>query len=505
MMMAPDDHVLLHQFVRDQSQDAFTQLTHRYLGLVYSAALRHARSHSLAEEIAQSTFADLARQAPSLPPSTVLPAWLYRVARSTAIDVVRRETRRQRREQVAAETKLLETQMNEWTSIEPLLDEALEVLDEKDRNAILLRFFENRSLREVGLALSLGEDAAQKRVSRAVEQLRRFFADHGVSVGSAALATAISNHAAAAAPSTLAASLPLAALHLAQQVATPTAAAAIEATAFTLFQKLAAAAAISLSLAIPALTAHRIQHTLRLQNDHIQAQHAQLQQLRQQIRSLASLLDQLEQQPILPAVPTPTLMRLRNLVTRLNRDVNSLRPPSDSPPDHTHSLASVAAIWAERATQLKQMMNETPASLIPELGMLADKDWVDAIHPLTLNGEEEVRRAMSNVRANAEGRVLSLLRSALSRYSRANGGQMPASIPELAPYLKTPVAPEILARYHIVPSRSLIDELQTGDPWLITQKAPVDPEWDVRESVGLRLGRFADSRITNRWNTVPNP
>src|SRR5688572_18093121 len=98
-MIVTDDLALLTQFTRDQSQDAFTALVQRHLGLVYCAALRQVRSPQLAEEIAQSVFTDLARSAARLGPNTILTAWLYQVTRRTAINVVRGEARRRVREQ----------------------------------------------------------------------------------------------------------------------------------------------------------------------------------------------------------------------------------------------------------------------------------------------------------------------------------------------------------------------------------------------------------------------
>src|SRR6185503_19511940 len=114
-------------------------------------------------------------------------AWLYQVTRRSAIDVVRRESRRQLREQIATEMNAINATAADWTHIEPLLDEAMQALDETDRSAVLLRYFENKSLRDVGQTLGTSEDAAQKRVSRAVERLREFFAKRGVTVGASGL------------------------------------------------------------------------------------------------------------------------------------------------------------------------------------------------------------------------------------------------------------------------------------------------------------------------------
>src|SRR5580704_5062116 len=107
---------LLDQYARENSQEAFATLLDRYLKLVYSAALRQVRSPELAEEVAQSVFADLARNADKLERETVLSAWLYQVTRRTAIDMVRRESRRQRREQMALDLTQMNSNSSEWTA-----------------------------------------------------------------------------------------------------------------------------------------------------------------------------------------------------------------------------------------------------------------------------------------------------------------------------------------------------------------------------------------------------
>ena len=206
---------LLGQYVRKNSQDAFAEIVRRRVDLVYSAALRQVRSPQLAEEVAQSVFADLARNAGKIsgtgvPPVSSLTPWLYAVTRRTAIDVIRKESRRQLREQIAVEmTNMNATESSTgvppvWSEIEPFLDEAMESLDEADRSAVLLRYFESKSLREVGEALGASDDAAQKRVSRAVERLREFFSKRNVTIGASGLAVLISANAVQAAPIRLA-------------------------------------------------------------------------------------------------------------------------------------------------------------------------------------------------------------------------------------------------------------------------------------------------------------
>src|ERR1041384_4890164 len=209
--MSDADLELLARYVGQQAEDAFAEIVRRHLGLVYSAALRQVRVPQLAEEVAQSTFIKLARHARQLAPDTILLAWLYQVTRHEAIDVVRREASRQLREKIATEMNAMNATAADWTHIEPLLDEAMSALDETDRAAVLLRYFENKSLREVGQVLGASDNAAQKRIGRAVERLREFFTRRGVAIGGSTLAVAISTHAVQAAPIGLAATISTAA------------------------------------------------------------------------------------------------------------------------------------------------------------------------------------------------------------------------------------------------------------------------------------------------------
>ena len=300
---------LLRQFARENSQDAFAEIVRRHLNLIYSAALRQVRSPQLAEEVAQSVFADLARVAatPSSPlrgsdassPQTLTP-WLYAVTRRTAIDAIRKESRRQLREQIAVEMNNMNATANDWTQIEPLLDDAMAALDETDRSAILLRYFENKNLREVGEALGASEDAAQKRVSRAVERLREFFSKRNVTIGTSGLAVLISANAVQSAPAALAATISAAAVLAGTAVHTSTVIAATKAIAMTTLQKTLVTATVAV-LAGAGIYEARQAAQLRQQNQTLQQQQAplaeQIQQLQRErddaTNRLAGLRDEL--------------------------------------------------------------------------------------------------------------------------------------------------------------------------------------------------------------------
>lgn len=320
------DVELLQRYSRNRSEDAFAELVRRHVNLVYSAALRQVRSPQLAQEVSQCAFADLACNANKLKPDTILTAWLYQVTRRTAVDVVRRESRRQAREQVAIEMNAMNATTADWAHIEPLLDEAVSALDETDRAAILLRYFENKPLREVGDQLGISDDAAQKRVSRAVERLRGFFTKRGVTVGAGGLVVVISANAVQAAPVGLAVTISTAAVlsgaALAATTATVTATKAIAMT--TLQKALVAGTVIAASVTTPLVIQHHARVKLSEENQSLRRQLEQLPILEAENERLANLVAQEANTRSLSDDQFNELLRLRGEVGMLRQMTNEL-------------------------------------------------------------------------------------------------------------------------------------------------------------------------------------
>jgi len=201
-----DDWQLLRDYTRLNSEEAFRMLVDRYAGLVYHAALRQSGNPQTAQDVAQAVFIALARKADRLPRGTVLSGWLFRATRFAFANLAREESRRQRREQEAVmmqDSFQPDETESVWKQITPLLDDALDRLSAKDREAILLRFFQDKSHHETARMLGVSEDAAKVRVSRAVEKIRLIFAARGIAVPSAVLLAAFAAHGAQATPAGL--------------------------------------------------------------------------------------------------------------------------------------------------------------------------------------------------------------------------------------------------------------------------------------------------------------
>jgi RNA polymerase sigma factor (sigma-70 family) len=198
-----NDWSLLREYVERGSEAAFESLVRRHLDMVYSTAWRQTSDACLAEEVAQAVFILLARKARELRGSVIVAGWLYRAACLTARRALRDQTRRRLKETEAAQMKSTDSNDEVWTRLMPYLDHALANLGEEDRMAIVLRFLERQSFQDVSSALRISEDAAKKRVIRALEKLHVAFTRQGLTLGLGAITAALSAKAVVGAPSDL--------------------------------------------------------------------------------------------------------------------------------------------------------------------------------------------------------------------------------------------------------------------------------------------------------------
>jgi len=330
--LAESDLRLLERYARDGAEDAFRGLVTRHVDLVYSIARRVVGDPQLAEDVTQTVFTDFARKAWSLPADTVVAGWLYQAARFAAAKAVRAESRRRARETAALEAHM---QTNEpepdWEQLRPLLDEAMDQLPPADRDAVVLRYYQRRDLREVGAALSLTDEAARKRVSRALDKLREFLARRGLTTTATALAATISAHAVQTAPAGLAASVLAGSLAAGATVATGTAFVLklIPSIAMTKTQvALVTAAAVAAGVGTPLLLQHSRLARLDAELAALRAQAAEAETLRAENTRLSQIavdageLDNLRRDKA-------ELLRLRGEVTRLREQAATVaRPPA---------------------------------------------------------------------------------------------------------------------------------------------------------------------------------
>lgn len=383
--MGSDDFDLLVQYTANRSERAFADLVHRYLDLVYSAALRQVRSPQLAEEVAQSVFLDLSRSASRIKPGTPVVAWLCTVTRRTAIDVIRQEYRRKAREQVALEiAAMTRSSPSNGTQVESLLDEAMERLKERDRTALLLRYFENKSLREVGDRLGISEDTAQKRVSRAIEQLRLTFLKRGIALTAASLSAELSAHAVQAAPATLSTAIFTATGALGKvALAQGTLLELGRTLTMTTFQKtlLAVAAAATVSVVVyqthEALLAHRSLPVVE-----------------------RSLIDASEEVLRLKQARDVAAAKLQAAERGLDTGLAAVARKAED----TRLEAEMRA-WLSRAERLRQLRVERPELTSPELDLLEANDWFSIAKDARLETDSQIRDVFKTLRYQAEGVV----------------------------------------------------------------------------------------------------
>lgn len=464
---------LVREFAASRSEQAFAELVSRHVNLVYSAALRRVGETHLAGEITQTVFILLARKAGTLSPRTILSGWLYRAVAFAAADILKINRRRQRREQEA----FMQSTLNEpaaddaWMQLAPLLETAMDSLGETERNAVVLRFLDGKSLGEVGAALGVSEEAARMRVSRTLEKLRKFFAKRGLTLTVTAIAGALTANAVQAAPAALGAQITSAAM-LSAAAPGATLAVATKAIAMTTLTKIAVTAALAVAVGVSLYEAR------------------QLAALRQQVQALQSaqnpLAGELEQAQAdrdnarnrLAALAAELAgARSNNLeLLRLRAAVGKYKSEAQNPPIEPSMKKLV-----DQVALLKQKLAEMPDKKIPELAFLTTKDWIDAAWNADLSTEDGVRQALSTLRGDAENTFLNqMMKDAMKKYLAANGNILPANLYQLEPYFNAPVTDDMLSRYQLLQSG-------TPDPKadLVKLTAVADPDYDSTHGMSI--------------------
>ena len=360
-MQTLDDFGLLQEYAASGSELAFETLVNRRIGFVYSAALRQVRDPLLAEEVTQTVFIVLARKAGRLPKETALAGWLFNTTRFTALAQLRAASKHWHHTQEIQMAGEIESEQTEplWKQISPLLDEALGALGEKDRRAVLLRFFENKSLAEVGTELAVGQDGARKRIARALERLNRYFVRRGVSSTTALMAAALASHSVQAAPAALAKSVTLLAATQGATAGASTLALTKGVLNIMFWTKThtVAAGLVVAGLATVAVMQHRSQVRALAENQELRQQ---IETLRDNSRQLSNQLAQAGAAGAPAAEPPAELLRLRNEVGLLRRQTNELNgPPAQA---SRHPARSIAGNGPQPAAPLPEDYPKTPAA-----------------------------------------------------------------------------------------------------------------------------------------------
>ncbi len=356
-----DSRKLLQDYAYHGEEDAFRELVARYVNMVHSTALRLVNGDShLAEDVTQTVFLNLARNASTLSKQVMIGGWLHRNTCFVALTMIRGDRRRQKRERQAVEMNSAEDHsVSNLAVVAPLLDEAINELAAEDRTAILLRFFEQHEFRAVGEIMGSNENAARMRVNRALEKLHEILKRRGVVLSAAALGTALAAEAVTAAPTGMAAIAAAAALGgAASKSATLT---IIKAGVMTK-TKIALAAAIVAALAV-SVVQHQTIRALRAENNMLKQQVAQIASLQHQQVDAAQDAAKTVRAPLTDP-QMRELARLRNEVARLREQTNELakarlqiqalnRPaPASGDPGAGMVIASPSGIFPGSAIQI---------------------------------------------------------------------------------------------------------------------------------------------------------
>jgi RNA polymerase sigma factor (sigma-70 family) len=502
--MTPDtDSDLLHQFVEHESNAAFAGLVERHVNLVYSVAHRQTGDAHQAEEITQAVFIILTKKAGTLRHEQALSSWLFQATRLTANNFLRGESRRRAREQEAYMQSTLNEPADEaWPRIAPLLDRAVETLGEADRRAILLRFYEGRNLRDVGAALGASEDAAKKRVNRAVEKLRKFFTKRGVVLPATTLTAALAANSVQAAPAGLAAAVSAAASAGTAVITSTLIAATTKTIAMTTFQKIAVTAALTVTIGAGIYQAKQA-HDARNAASKLQAEQTpmamEIARLQAEANKLSELLADAKDQKQLTQAQFNELLKLRGQMGVKQANAEVVNDPA----------FQQSQIWLSKEKKIREQFELHPEQKIPEMQFLKEEDWLDHARHADVDTAKGMRIALSNIRASASGIFAGKFELALQAYMEANQQQLPATASQVAGYFKPPLqdADAIFSRYVPAASDSFVSMNPTMTNMLFVQdkSTVVDAGLDQRVMFGQHETVWLTPLQPSQMNSVLPP
>ena len=491
------DQQLLREYIERRSESAFAEIVRRHIDLVYSAALRMVCDLHLAEDVTQRAFLALALNAPTIRNRTVLAGWLHGTAQNLAAKTVRSEVRRRAREQEAvAMNELLSPEPNPgWEQISQHLDHALTNLTEADRDALLLRYFQRKSVRDVAAVLGVSEKAAEKRVSRAVDRLRLLFAKRGIEVGAGGLAGIISMSAVQAAPVGLSTSITTAAALAGTALQSSAVAAVTQNIVMTLAQKTIVTGVVAVAIGV-ALFERQQASALHARIEILEQQQAPLtgevEPFRAQSDAAVPRIGGLAQTDDQEQRNRLELARLRSEVGRLRSDAQELQRIKATEIQRDSILVTATA-WVAKAEKLRTWIDQHPEFKIPEFAYMNDLNWLSIVRGFTMEEPDALPMSAYDLRQSAKAEFASKMINALRQFAAAHSGTLPNELAELGAYFNPPLSDAILPRYKLLHT-GLLTELPKPE-WLVVEVAPPLDKYDEADP-------FVNAMRTNGWSRI---
>jgi len=474
-----EDGALLRQYAQTGSEEAFSELVHRHLPLVYSAAVRQVHGNTaMAKDVSQNVFIDLARKARSLAEHELLAGWLYTSTRMAASKAIRTEQRRQLRERIAVSMHLAdENPARDQTDLMAVLDEAMGKLAAGDRNVLLMRFFQAKDLKTVGAAIGVSEDAARMRVTRALNKLHSLVTKKGVGLSAAGLGTLLTAEAVTAAPAGLAASISAAAVT--SVGASAGTAALVKLLTLTKLKAGIIGAVVVAGVVTPFAIRQQTGVPRSPQNAFTRSG---------AVASSSSMLAPPTSDASAVALSQDNqaeiILRTSTAEQELRR--SKLRAAGARLRDQTAALStdlsSQKAIVLSKVALLKAWLREMPEKGIPEIQFCTEADWLDVVDWAALDDETGARKALLGIRNLAKRRFEETVLAAVQKYSEAHQ-QLPANLADLNPFLDSMTAKTLAQRYELSPKAK--EPNVSAEDWVINEKSSVDNDYDALHHIGV--------------------
>lgn len=165
----------LVRLAKHGNRRAFTKLVHRYRDKILALTFDFLQDYDVAKDVAQEVFIKAYRNLSDFEERSKFSSWLFRIAINTSLDTRKMIVRRKESSlENTPDGQIEDESLSVNEGLDDVLADALGHLSEKQKSAIVLRYFQQMSIREIADVLDCADSTVRIHLHRALQNLNKF-------------------------------------------------------------------------------------------------------------------------------------------------------------------------------------------------------------------------------------------------------------------------------------------------------------------------------------------